>query len=323
MAKLFTSEILCFIFNKYGQFTKTQLKSALVGFYTEDELISGKDVLHCHLTELVTTSSLGCVVPRYVKRPANDNRMKMTADDLWELATFADENGLLKDLPTYCAVRLDRIPVVKVEDLDVFCIMKKLDRMESRLVSLESTDMKEVATKIDRIETRMNMPSSKSTAQPIQVGPTGAHVTSVYVPSSDSAILPPTSEDWEVPRYHRQKIRVRGTKVFDTSEAATSEAATIRAVPRQKVLTAFVGRLHKSTTEEELTKFLTAEGMKGVVCKKLAARDGRVFPTAAFRVTCCPESSDLFYDHQCWPEGAELRDWIFRYTGTPVVNHNG
>jgi len=230
----------------------------------------------------------------------------------------------LKDLPTYGAVRLDRIPAVKVEDLDVFCIMKKLDRMESRLVFLKSTNIKEVTTKIDKIETRMNMPSSKSTTtQPIQVGPTGAHVTSVHVPSSDSAILPPTSEDWEVARYHRRKIRVWGTKVFDTSEAATSEAATIRAVPRQKVLTAFVGRLHKSTTEEELTKFLTAEGMKGVVCKKLAARDGRVFPTAAFRVTCCPESSDLFYDHQCWPEGAELRDWIYRYTGTSVVNHNG
>jgi len=66
-----------------GQFTKTQVKSALVGFYTEDELISGKDVLHGHLTELVTSSSLGCVVPRCVKRPANDNCMKMTADDLW------------------------------------------------------------------------------------------------------------------------------------------------------------------------------------------------------------------------------------------------
>jgi len=223
----------------------------------------------------------------------------------------------LKDLPTYGAVRLDRIPAVEVEDLYVFCIMKKLDRMESRLVFLKSTNIKEVTTKIDKIETRMNMPSSKSTTtQPIQVGPTGAHVTSVHVPSSDSAILPPTSEDWEVARYHRQKIRVWGTKVFDTSEAAT-----IRAVPRQKVLAAFVGRLHKSTTEE-LTKYLTAEGMELSV-KKLAARDGRVFPTAAFRVTCCPESSDLFYDHQCWPEGAELRDWIYRYTGTSVVNHNG
>ena len=263
MAKLFISEIVCFIFNKCGQCTKTQVKSALVGFYTEDELISGKDVLHGHLTELVTSSSLGCVVPRYVKRPANDNRMKMTADDLWQLATFADENGLLKDLSTYGAVRLDRIPAVKVEDLDVFCIMKKLDRMESRLVFLKSTNIKEVTTKIDKIQTRMHMPSSKSTTtQPIQVGPTGAHVTSVHVPSSDSAILPPTSEDWEVARYHRRKIRVWGTKVFDTSEAATSEAATIRAVPRQKVLAAFVGRLHKSTAEEELTKYLTAEGME-------------------------------------------------------------
>jgi len=102
----------------------------------------------------------------------------------------------LKDLPTYGAVRLDRIPAVKVEDLNVFCIMKKLDRIESRLVFLKSTNIKEVMTKIDKIETRMHMPSSKSTTtQPIQVGPTGAHVTSEHVPSSDSAILPPTSED--------------------------------------------------------------------------------------------------------------------------------
>jgi len=240
MAKLFISEVLCFIFNKYGQFTKTQLQSALVRFYTEDELISGKDVLRGHLTELVTTSSLGLVVTRYVKRPANDNRTKMTADDLWELATFTDENGLLKDLPTYVAVRLDRIPTVKVEDLDVFCIMKKLDRMESRLLSLESTNMKEVVSKIDKVETRMNMPNSKSTTtQSAQVGPIAAHVSSVHVPSSDTATSPPTSDDWEVPLYHRQKIHLRGTKALDTSEAAISEAVTIRAVPRQKVLAAY------------------------------------------------------------------------------------
>jgi len=35
--------------------------------------------------------------------------------------------------------------------------------MESRLVFLKSTNIKEVTTKIDKIETRMHMPSSKST----------------------------------------------------------------------------------------------------------------------------------------------------------------
>jgi len=43
--------------------------------------------------------------------------------------------------------------------------------MESRLVSLESTNMKEVVSKIDKVETKMNMLNSKSmTTQSAQVG---------------------------------------------------------------------------------------------------------------------------------------------------------
>jgi len=52
--------------------------------------------------------------------------------------------------------------------------------------------------------------------------------------------------------------------------------------------------------------------MKGIVCKKLKAKDGRVFKTAAFYVTCSMDSADLFYDEKCWPSGVELRDWIYK-----------
>jgi len=51
--------------------------------------------------------------------------------------------------------------------------------------------------------------------------------------------------------------------------------------------------------------------MKGVVCKKLVAKDGKTFRTSAFRVSCCTESADLFYDEALWPSGVELRDWVF------------
>ena len=70
-------------------------------------------------------------------------------------------------------------------------------------------------------------------------------------------------------------------------------ACRIKSVPRQ--LTCFVGRLDDSTTEEELHEYLTSVGMKGVVCKRLMPKNGRVFKTAAFRVSCCLESKDLFY----------------------------
>jgi len=83
-------------------------------------------------------------------------------------------------------------------------------------------------------------------------------------------------------------------------------------VPRESILAAFVSRLQRDTTAEDLTKFLTAEGMRGVVCRKLEDKRGRMFRTAAFHVTCCRESEDLFYDEKHWPDGVELRDWVYK-----------
>jgi len=96
----------------------------------------------------------------------------------------------------------------------------------------------------------------------------------------------------------------------------TGDTAGVKGVPRKPILAAYVGKLKKDTSEEDLTKYLTDEGMRGVVCKKLMAKDGKTLKTAAFFVSCCPECSDLFYIDKCWPEGAELRDWIFRNNGS-------
>ena len=63
---------------------------------------------------------------------------------------------------------------------------------------------------------------------------------------------------------------------------------------------------------EEIQKFLEGEGMVGIVCRKLKPKDGKVYKTSAFRVTCSPDSIELFYDENCWPSGVELRDWVYK-----------
>jgi len=91
-------------------------------------------------------------------------------------------------------------------------------------------------------------------------------------------------------------VRVKGSR----------ENVSLMSVARKQILLALVGRLHSDTTEEELTKYLMDEGIKGVV-----AKNGRKFNSAAFHVTCCTESRDKFYDENCWPSGVELRDWVY------------
>ena len=87
--------------------------------------------------------------------------------------------------------------------------------------------------------------------------------------------------------------------------------APLKVVPRRQVLAAFVGRLDLETTDKELCKYLSEQGMQGVFCRKLVAKDGTKFKTSAFYVTCAVESRELFYDEKCWPAGVELRDWIY------------
>lgn len=98
---------------------------------------------------------------------------------------------------------------------------------------------------------------------------------------------------------------LRGAKPSGTGKGQTA----IQGVPRR--ITAFVGRLHKDTTEDELRDLLVSAGIEDAKCKKLEAKNGREFATAAFCVSCSITWNSIFYQSDTWPAGAELRDWVF------------
>jgi len=335
-AGLFISEVLCFTVNKYGKMTRLQLKSVLSGFYSEDELVNAKDVLFGDAGKLNLTD-----LPRYVKRTSKGDKVKLIADDILDLCTFLDEKHQLCNLPTYVAQNVDRIPKVKLEDMELFCAAKKMEDIDVRLNAVESTSAN-FTTLIDKcdnvlklLETRQNAVDSAvdcltAKLDQVCVKP-NCNMQPVHKPSTSSTKLDssasndngcdsvepvePEKGEWvmvaskNTPRQPRARpaVRVHGAKVV-----GPVAESVVRGVPRVAVLAAFVGRLHLDTTEEELTKYLAAEGMKGVVCRKLRPRNGQVFRTAAFRVTCSPESQHLFYDERCWPQDVELRDWIYK-----------
>jgi len=94
-------------------------------------------------------------------------------------------------------------------------------------------------------------------------------------------------------------------------ESTVAGSRQLKAVPREQRLTAYVGRLAKDTTADELTAFLQNEGLDGITCRRLQAKNGRQFSTAAFFVSCPATHRSKFYDENIWPSGAELRDWVF------------
>ena len=96
---------------------------------------------------------------------------------------------------------------------------------------------------------------------------------------------------------------IRGKKTVTSADS-------VRFVPRR--LTAFVGRLHIDTSEADLRDFLSSAGLFNPMCKKLVPKDGRTFRTAAFMVSDDASCRELFNDESTWPEGCELRDWVFK-----------
>jgi len=141
--------------------------------------------------------------------------------------------------------------------------------------------------------------------------------------SSDNVCTPPTSDPPHQPEKSFASLAAdiaasKPSLSFKKIVRGQLKAAnsSIKVVPRE--LTCFVGRLDKDVTEQQLHGFLAGQGMKGVTCKKLVAKDGRNFCMSAFSVTCCIDSADLFYDESLWPAGVELRDWVFYHK-----NNNG
>jgi hypothetical protein len=59
-------------------------------------------------------------------------------------------------------------------------------------------------------------------------------------------------------------------------------------------------------------KILTDAGLKDVDVKKVEPKSGATFSTSAFRVACHFDTADLLFSETVWPEGVEVREWIFR-----------
>ena len=252
-----------------------------------------------------------------MKQARGDNRAKLTADDLLDLYTCLDEKGCLGRLPAYVARNLERVPSVKLEDMELYCVSQKLESLDKRLSAVESVNAKldrvmaqldtQQASITDVVKKVSSAATFKDACSQLDHHPIEAASPSVVVDTdkNDSGDCLTVRRRRDGARNsHRQVIRVRGTKVGISDDA-------VKAIPRKPVLAAFVGRLHRDTTDEELTTYLTHEGMKGVVCRRLKPKDGQTFRTSAFCVSCV-ESAELFYNDECWPAGAELRDWVYK-----------
>lgn len=292
------SELLCYVYNSFTRYDRTFIQDTVSKFYHEDELYAAKVELAKIVSELSNApdgwskmlSSKGSspIVRRGADGP---QRRSLEADDVLEMVTILDLNKI--DVPRFVAADLDRIPGFAAKSLSATPsgldeILHRLEEMEKKLTHVPNVQVSTTSRDAAMPKVNCDLP----------------------VPSAVES-LPKTWADQaaEMAQANPSLSFSGGQRKVRLWGKAVDSASCVKGVPR--FLTCFAGRLDADVTAEDLSEFLKAKGITDVKCVKLVAKDGHVFRTSAFRVSCSAVYESIFYNESSWPIGVELRDWIF------------
>ena len=301
---MIVSEVLCIVQNRFTKVPKNDLITSLYEFYTYDEILLAKKTLFDFAASLKVD-----YVTTYTERKGA-NRLRATTEDVIALYTVLDANKA--KLPQFVAANPLRLPptaaTTTAASSDVAALAALVYELRDQVATLTTT-----IGQLRGAGPCMQWPTvgavngdNGGIAAPQAA--TAAPKTSWADHVAALAANPAPFQETPRPMPSPPSPPKSGPTLVGRRQTSTSTA--VKAVPRQ--LVCFVGRLHADTTAESLHDYLEEAGIMNADCRRLEARNGRIFKTAAFRVACSPEYRELFYDESNWPEGAELRDWVYR-----------
>ena len=296
------NELLFFVKNNVSSVPKANIVNVGSTFYIEEEIVAAKNVLYGFAESTAATTS------RCVSRRPGDNKRKLDFEDIMNLWAQLDASKVT--FPLYAAVNLTRIPTVKPSEADICTLAMNMSSLKSSVAALNEL----IQGQLELTNNPVSVESVSAEQGRTTDDYNGPQATTQSTSSFAQAAATAAANDGYT-LVSRQKPRNSTSKTANKSYPSTtiirgsSSNHGVSGVPRR--LVAFVSRLHTDTTENDLQLMLENAGVKDVKCFRIKPKDGKTYRTAAFRVSCDPQSAALFYDETTWPCGCELRDWVF------------
>lgn len=314
-AAMMVNECLCFASHWIARVTKSVLTENLASFYHDEELLNAKQDL-CKIAAACAEPIDGWT--KYVNSkhaPINRKgegllKRSADADDIVSMLMLLDVSHI--ECPTFVAAKLDRLP-------PNVCMTTSTPSVHAEVAALTTT-LNNVMDRLVEVQQAFSFSSTgKATGQPTSVSSSQPVTAAAVVPVKPAEqVMPvPATVSWAGMAANMATTGLATTiptvsapNVLRGSKKLTTNSAGLKTVPRQAVC--FIGRLDIETEEKQLCEYMQSFGVMKASCRKLAAKDGRTFATAAFRVACSPEYCDKLFDMSNWPEGTELREWVFQ-----------
>jgi len=152
--------VLCFLISRFSKYGNKQLKSAILDFYTFDDIYLAKQ----HLLSAVEQWKADINLPHIAVRREGEQRNVKSLDDIITVITCLDENLKLDYLPKYVAESPDVMPSMRIYDSDLIPLTSAIDNLMGRMANIEAS-VSAILKCVNTVNDKLLSTAARSTVQ--------------------------------------------------------------------------------------------------------------------------------------------------------------
>lgn len=348
------NEVLFFINTTVDQHATSQIKSTMLDFYRDDEIVAAKQAL----VRAVEDSDTAVAIQQFTKKRIGENKIRANIDDIMNIFETVDENMLRDSLPILCAADRSRIPVFVDEMTDIAAMRLEISKLRQQFELLTN-------------QVLCNNKSHESINRNISAGKDNEHTVTVLRNSTlqnvidigksvndnrscmneepDTANAPNQQVSGNVPHDsedYADAVRQPPTHAIGKSVSNRDDFQLVtkkknnkkkpvvmighstgdhqfKGVAKKTVLC--VSRLEIGTSTQVVEDFLKSNGVNVVSCHALtpsstSSPDERRPKFINMRLCISQSDAKKVCNADIWPDGVVIRPWVFKGTRSTVSN---
>ncbi len=289
---LVINELLCYVDNYRHSSSRNMLRDTVKQYFTQEDVIDAK----AKLFNICVDEIKDLNIPP--QRRASPQRSAQEADieDILSIFEHVDEKHIL---PTFAAVNLTRIPKFNPEEVDMYSVVQRLNKLEHQV-------------KVNSDLISRSNPNPRSYSEVLQGSALGATATKPQDQSENGMREPKNvpendSDGFMVPRHLRRKLN-RETRRNSGGQSkvvvGNSTPTSLKGPKTNPYTNVFVYRTEKGTSEDSVKRHMQT---KGITPAEIERKSGNFQRYDSFKVTIRKGDWNAVMQSGFWPEGVRCR----------------
>jgi len=331
-SKLMINELLYFLANKFDNMPRCDIRTTIIDFYQEEEILAAKMLLIKCISVLLPSA-----ISDIPKKRIGEKKLERSVDDILNIFSSVDENDIRSQLPTFCAVHMSRVPVPAEELSDLAIIRTELSRLRKEFDAFvkhcsrnnsgdvtPSSDARagpdnrsqvshhdihhDIAVSDAQVCSANNIPAQESTA----VCTVDAHNVKNSAPHPDYAAMASSCAPDDFQIVKNRKADKPKKKHIVTGGSVNVNA--FKGVAKKTVVC--VNRLDADTSTDTVSDYLKTQGVNVYSCYTVTPKDfeSRRSRFIGMRICISSDDKNKVLNTDMWPVGVTVRPWVFKST---------